>query len=368
MGNIKSMAYVCFMIFVVYRAFIGEINMKTLFNNLPLAATVALGLMGIGSSAAYAGATIFSTSGSIALGVNDEGQLNTTSGSVAVNSGAGATGISYQFPDGTYRDATSPGCLCEGWGVSVNGTHSGFADVSGPLNLTVDSFTSGANSATSSVHLTNLPGIQVTQAYAPSTTVGNEQILFRDLVTITNNTQNDVSDLRYVRVMDWDVPPTEFNEYITIAGATAGIANGVLDTSGDNGFNTANPLATYSNSDPACFNQDCTDSGPFDHGAYFRFNFGTLLAGASHSFEIFYGAAGTAALALAAIGREGIELYSLGQSNVGQFTGEPATYIFGFKGLGLPPVDVDVPEPFSLAMMGIGIAGFAAARRRRLIA
>ena len=339
--------------------------MKTLFHKLPLAAAVAVGLMGFGSSSAYAGATIFNPAGTLALGVNDQGHLNTSVGNVVVN--AGATGVAYKFPDGLFRDATSPGCLCEGWGVSVNGTTSGYANVSvdGVLNLSVDSFTSNATSATSSVHLTDLPGITVTQAYSPADNAPGE--LFKDVVTITNSTNADVTDVKYVRVMDWDVPPTEFSEFVTIKGVAT---TTLLEESGDNGFNTANPLAAYTNFDPACLNQDCTDNGPNDHGAYFRFNFGALAAGETRTFEIFYGAAATEALALSAIGKESIELYSLGQSNGGQVTGEPATYIFGFKGVGGVPIGPGspVPEPISLALMGIGMAGFAATRRRRMIA
>lgn len=352
--------------------------MKTLLNKLPLATAVAIGLMSFGSSDAFAAATIINPAGTLALGVNDEGHLNTLAGSVAVNGGGGgATGLAYKFPDGSFHDATSPGCLCEGWGVSVNGTNSGYANVStdsGANNLTVDSFTgvSGGTSATSSVHLTDLPGLSVVQAYEPAVNAPAE--LFRDVVTVTNGTGADVTDLKYVRVMDWDVPPTEFNEYVTIKGTTT---TTLLEQSGDNGFYTANPLTAYTNAgyDPACDNAagtgaDCHHSGPNDHGAYFKFNFGSLAAGASRTFEIFYGAAATEALAIAAIGKEGIELYSLGLNNS---TGTPGindpTFIFGFKGVGGRPIeDNPVPEPFTLTLMGIGMAGLAATRRRRVMA
>lgn len=338
--------------------------MKISSHKLPLAAAVAFGLMGFGSSAAFAGATIFNSTGTIALGVNNDGSLNTRTGSVAINT-PGYTGVAYKFPDGLYRDATAPGCQCEGWGVSVNGTHSGYANVStdgGAHNLTVDSFTSGTGTATSSVHLTNLPGISVTQAYSASTNSPNE--LFRDRVTITNTTGADVANLKYVRVMDWDVPTTEFNEYVTIKGTAT---TAFLETSGDNGFNTANPLAGYYNYDPACSNADCTHSGPRDHGAYFRFNFGNLAAGATRTFDIFYGAAATEALAIAAIGREAIELYSLGLSNHGGPSVNDPTFIFGFKGVGGVAIEPTIPEPFTLALIGIGMAGMAATRRRQLM-
>ncbi len=158
----------------------------------------------------------------------------------------------------------------------------------------MDSFTSTASTADSKVHLTNLSGLTVDQNYHPSASPS----LYEDTVTITNTTGATVTDLKYVRVMDWDVPPTEFNEFVTLKGATLGD----LEVPSDQGFATANPLA----GDPGGFfagtvNADFTDSGPFDHGAYFRFNFGSLADGASKTFTILYGAAPNEAAALAAL-------------------------------------------------------------------
>lgn len=311
------------------------------------------------STQAQAGTVIYNTgnaaTATVALGVNDDGSLNTQPN---ITSNAGATGLATKFADGSWRDATAPGCLCEGWGVSVNNTTSGYANISsdgGPNNLTFGAATGvTASTVTTTTTLSSLPGLSVKHEYAPA----SSSALFSVKVTITNTTGATVNDLKYVRVMDWDVPPTEFSEYVTIKGTAT---TTLLEKSHDNGFASANPL-TNSSGAAGTNDTDFTDNGATDHGAYFRFNFGSLDDGKSYDFNIFYGAAASEALALAAIGAEKIELYSLGQSNGGETTGAPATFIFGFSGVGGTPVEV--PEPGTLLLSGLGLTALWATRRR----
>lgn len=99
----------------------------------------------------------------------------------------------------------------------------------------------------------------------------------------------------------------------------------------NNGFSSANPLAPHS---PLGATGYFSDFGPEDYGALFDFDFGSLAAGATKTFDLFYGAAPNEALALSSLQSVGAEAYSLGQpSNAGgPDLGQPITFFFGYQG------------------------------------
>jgi hypothetical protein len=260
---------------------------------------------------ALAGAVI--TTGITSIGVNDSGELN------FLGSGPGGDRVY-----GLYRtdvgDAISPGCFCEGWGVSLTdglgSTFSSFANQSagfggiGADNL----FGSTASTATSVVNMLDLP-VSVRHAYGPSLVAD----VFQAQVTITNHGTSDLLNLTYRRAMDWDVPPTEFNEYVTHIGVSANLVSkggNVLYASND-GFASSDPQQSANAIDLSTVNTDFNANGPNDHGSVFDFAFGTLSAGQSRVFNIYYGSAPNKASAIAKLNTLGANVMSLGQSTLG---------------------------------------------------
>jgi hypothetical protein len=332
---------------------------------------LAVALVGLTSAPAMAQAVITNGSG-LGLGIKATGAMGV---SMALPAEAGApgglpanaslVGLSFVANYGSglqWRDATTPGCMCEGFGVSANGI-AGY-DGNGFSNLTIldpGGTTVGTSGYQTLVALTSLPGVTIAHDYHPSASPN----LYEATVTITNTTAATVTDVRYNRTMDWDVPPTDFNEFVTLKGAGLGD----LIDSCDDGFESANPLSDCSAIVAGNEDANFTDVGPFDIGARFTFGFGDLAAGASKTFKIYYGAAGSESAALAALALAGAEgIYSLGQSNGGQTSGAPATFIFGFGGVGAPPIDPDptaVPEPASMLLIGGGLAGGLFKRLRK---
>jgi hypothetical protein len=292
--------------------------------------------------------------GEVTIGVENNGALGPSVG-IALNGMVGG------------NDSIAPGCFCEGWGVQADAAHGINANADGGNSgLTNVSFVSTASTATS---VTTLNGstLQITQDYGPS--AGAPTALFSDKVTLTNtDLVNGIGDVKYGRSMDWDIQHTPFAEYVTVGGVGAS----ALIFSNDNGFCNPDPTASCSALMAGTTNTNFTKFGPTDHGSYFIFDFGGLAAGASKSFEIFYGAAPSEGEAIAALTGVSAEVFALGYAsngpggapNLGEAGGRDAgVWAFGFAGVGGTPIG-GVPEPSSIVLLG-GSALLLALRRLR---
>lgn len=324
---------------------------------------LCLGLLGAGLVWGQ-GAVITLPGGQVSLGIATFGQL----GAGALPAGSNDAGSPYGiYLAVQHGDAIAPGCFCEGWGASGNAI-TGYAgnDNGGNVNVTGVSFVSTATTATAVVTLTSLPGLQITQAYAPS--LGAPTVLFEDTVTLKNTSAATITDVRYARAMDWDIPPTEFNEDVTIGGLPAS----KLLYSSDDGFCTPDPLNSAACSPGAgTLNTNFVKNGPADHGAVFVFKFGDLAPGAAVTFKIYYGAGTNEAAALGGLTGVGAEVYSLGYASNGPggtANTSSGVWVFGFAGvggtaIGGAPIPIGLPSLF-LICIGLGVAAWLQAKRR----
>jgi len=335
--------------------------------------TRALLLAGVASiglamaSPAFANAVIQSANGFVQIGINDDGSLN-------ASTSAGYIGIGYNFSGqggrSGFNDALTPGCPCEAWGVSANGVGGQVGQSNGNAGISVANSSAGTSnnasggavsSFTSNTSLAAISGLTVTQTYSAATATATGA-LFKNVVTIHNGTGAALSDVRYARAMDWDVPPTEFQEYVTHVGT--GTTTTLLHST-DNGFAFADPVTATGDVGIVGPNNADGTTGPADHGSLFVFGFGGLADGADYTFNIFYGAGADKADALALLGGVSPELYSLGQSSLGGSRRDDLpTFVFGFSGVG-GSVVVNTPEPASIALIGAGLLGLGLVRRRR---
>jgi hypothetical protein len=327
-----------------------------------LGAVLLLMCPGVVSAATSNGALV--SNGTVQLGVTKWGDLN-YSCAAAGDTGCPVNpivGLRY-VPLNT--DGTAAGCPCEGWGVAdATSGLTGYANEAiGRAHLTAVSLVATPTTIVVTTDATDVahPGyaLRVVHDYHPSTISPN---LYEATVTISNLGTQNVADLRYRRVMDWDIEPTPTREWVTIANTAA---SAQLRFDSDGGFASGNPLdanSIHSQSDIVCgaaYTGRCQFSNlgaggvypnvtsPADHGALFDFGFGALAPGEVRTFQTYYGAAPSRASALSAIAAQGIGVYSLGEPNCGApgsttglcsgiasfggvTLGLPNTFVFGF--------------------------------------
>jgi hypothetical protein len=261
--------------------------------------------------------------GRVQLGVNQLGNLNVPR-QAASSGGTRVLGLRY-VPTGA--EALGPGCPCEGWGVADASAPevTGYAnEATGTANLTLVRFGHTSRAAKSVVRVGSR--LEVTHEFRPARRTRN---LYEVRVSIKNISADPIGDLRYRRVMDFDVEPTAFSEHVTVQQGTS---PRVRFTS-DDGFASANPLAGSSS---ILFTGSAVDSGPTDHGALFDLGFGSLGPGATRRFRLYYGAADTERAAARSTRRIRAQAYSFGQPGTpeGATAGTPNTFIFALNRLG----------------------------------
>ena len=254
------------------------------------------------------------SNGTLRLGVNPAGHLDVELDPSSL------LGLVY-VPTGA--DALIHGCWCEGWGVADRASGvAGWASVANggiSPNLAVRTFDRTAGTADSTVEIGGR--LRVRHVFHPSARPELYQV---DLTV--ENLGSTTADVVYRRAIDWDVPPTPFEEFVTIRGSHPRLLGAT-----DNGFQEVNPLVPLSDLGGIGTFEDL---GPGDRGSVFDLSLGALAPGDRAAMTMFFGAAATEADAVAALEAVDATLYSMGQPSTpdGPTLGSPNTFVFGIAG------------------------------------
>ena len=313
----------------------------------------------------------------IAIGVHPEGHLNVGryNREFDIVSNATATGLAYKFPNGNWYDATAPGCHCEGWSAGATSSEDGRQAMgeasvdTGPVkNIHVKSFVVDETSIESVVSIKenivsrfgrrlSRPAndkLEVKHVYGPAKLASEE--LFEVNVTMTNVSGHTLNTVRYNRTMDWDIHPTEFREVVSIVGVEESKRSATkprIYHAGNNGFRNPNVFNTdltgYARWPISRIDQNMHRVGPNDHGFTATFEFDDLVCGGAHHFKIYYGAAASRELMIAAFAKEGVPMYSIGEQSAR--TG--VVFGFGFKGVSGTALARSLPEKSAILPGGV---------------
>jgi hypothetical protein len=237
----------------------------------------------------------------------------------------------------TNAEALATGILAEGWGVadpasSVTG-HTNADPSDPPVNVTVESFIRFATEARSVVRIGST--FRVTHNFRPLPSP-QTQNLYEITVTIENISALNLTNVLYRRVLDWDIEPTRVHEIVTAVGTAD--ATGTIATS--NAFISTNPLSLGSGAVSPFF-----DLGPGDLGTVFDLKIASLPSHGTNSFILYYGAAGTLALAKDAVVSVGASFVSLARPTINP-AGIGNTFIAALTGIGGTPLtlsDMEAP-------------------------
>jgi len=275
------------------------------------------------------------------LGVNPLGSLGITSNINPPVASAGPGSVSYltlrYLP--TNGEADSGGVREERWGVA-DALSAQFGGSTGGVNtnLTAGTFTSTATSAVATVTAGGI--FQVTHDFHPSA----HPNVYEITITIQNTSAAAVN-LRYRRAFQWDIEPTQFQEFLTLQGSAQ---PGVLSFT-DMGNAAVNPLQAPPGTSGDVVNKG---PGPVNSGFTLTLDLGTLPAGGSTVFRMYYGATADRAAALTALTSLGIAVYAIGHPNTLPLnSGNPNTFFLGYSSAPPPP---PLPSPTGPSPPGEG--------------